>query len=209
MSADAILPGLWRFEAQHPDWTEEEGGEDGWERLVAWWALSTSRGVLLIDPLVFEWEELDALIDEHGGCAGIVRTMHWHQRSIAEAAERYGSEVWAGRVADGAELQPSDHPLADGQKLWDGIAAFATERGDEIGLWLPAQAALVFGDAMLRREHGELRVCPDSWGQPDGGPERLRVLLRGLSRFPVEHVLVAHGPLVLGGGLEQLQAATR
>ena len=43
MTAGAIgeaLPGLWRFEAAHPEWTEEEGGEEGWGQIVAWWALS-------------------------------------------------------------------------------------------------------------------------------------------------------------------------
>jgi hypothetical protein len=208
VTADPILPGLWRFQAEHPDWTVDEGGEEGWEPLVGWWAISTSRGLMLIDPLVLDWRGLDALVAEHGGCAGIVRTIHWHQRSVAEGSERYGVEVWAGREPNGSERPHSDHALADGQELWDGIEAFATERWDEIALWLPVQAALVFGDAMLRREGGELRVCPESWEQPEGGPERLRSRLRTLSRFPVEHVLVSHGPLVLGDGLGQLQAAT-
>src|SRR5947209_12683336 len=88
-----ILPGLWRFEAVHPEWTEEEGGEDGWEPSVAWWALSLPRGVVLIDPLVEDWDGLDQLTESNGGCLGLVRTCHWHQRSIAEAANRYGAEV--------------------------------------------------------------------------------------------------------------------
>ena len=81
------------------------------------------------------------------------------------------------------------------------------ERADEIALWVPSLSALLFGDAMLRRDTGELRVCPDSWTQPDGGPARLRAVLGELTRLPVKHVLVAHGPLVLRDGLESLQAA--
>lgn len=202
-----ILPGLWRFEARHPEWTEEEGGEDGWDPVVAWWALSTARGVLLIDPLVFDWDALDRMIDERGGCAGVVRTVHWHQRSVAEAASRYRAAVWARRAPATDARKPLDHAVGDREELWDGIQALSVERMDEIGLWLPAQKALVFGDAMLRRETGELRVCPDSWTQPNGGPTRLRAVLGGLTRFPAEHVLVSHGPLVLGGGLESLRAA--
>lgn len=49
-----VLEGLWRFEAAHPDWTEDEGGEEGWDRIVVWWAVTTTRGVLLIDPLVLD-----------------------------------------------------------------------------------------------------------------------------------------------------------
>jgi hypothetical protein len=30
-----IIDGPWRFEALHPEWTAEEGGEDGWEQSVA------------------------------------------------------------------------------------------------------------------------------------------------------------------------------
>jgi hypothetical protein len=52
-----------------------------------------------------------------------------------------------------------------------------------------------------------LRACPDSWLQPTGGPARLRALLAQLAKRPVEHVLVSHGPLVLGDGARSLRAA--
>jgi hypothetical protein len=90
-----IIEGLWRFEALHPEWTEDESGEDGWEPEVAWWAVATSDGLVLIDPLVKDWDALDQLVTDVGGCAGIVRTCHWHQRRVAEAASRYGAEVCA------------------------------------------------------------------------------------------------------------------
>ncbi len=203
-----VLEGLWRFEAPHPEWTEEEGGEEGWEQNVAWWAAAAPSGVVLVDPLVADWGALDQLIAQHGGCAGIVRTIHWHQRSIDQAARRYDVEVMARRPSDGAALEPFDQAVGDQTELFGGIRVFDMERADEIALWLPLQSALVFGDAMLRRESGELRVCPDSWEQPEGGPARVRSLLRGLTTLPIEHVLVSHGPLVLGDGLTSLRAAT-
>ncbi|MGO9961796.1 MAG: hypothetical protein ACLP50_38450 [Solirubrobacteraceae bacterium] len=201
------LQGLWQFEAAHPEWTEAEGGDEGWDQIVAWWAVNTSRGLLLVDPLVTDWDQLDRLVGERGGCAGIVRTIHWHQRSIAEAADRYRAAVWAGRPPSAEQLQPLDHALDDGDELWDGIEALSMERADEIALWLPSQAALLFGDAMLRRDAGRLRICPDSWTQPPEGPERLRAVLGALARFQLRHVLVSHGPLALGSGLESLRAA--
>jgi glyoxylase-like metal-dependent hydrolase (beta-lactamase superfamily II) len=203
-----VLDGLWRFEATHPEWTEDEGGEEGWEPEVAWWALRTPAGLLLVDPLVTDWQRLDRLLAEAGGCAGVVRTLHWHQRSVPEVAARYGAQVWARRPAGEAGREPVHRPVEDGDELAGGIRVIDVERTDEIALWLPGQQALLFGDAMLRRETGELRVCPESWLQPDGGRARLTAVLRGLTSLPVEHVLVSHGPLVLGDGLSSLAAAT-
>ena len=90
-----IIEGLWRFEALHPEWTEAEGGGDGWEQQVAWWAVATPHGLVLIDPLVDDWEALDQLVAEQGGCVGMLRTCHWHQRSISDVASRYSAQVWA------------------------------------------------------------------------------------------------------------------
>ena len=201
-----VLSGLWRFEAVHPEWTEDEGGEDGWDPTVSWLATASGDGLVLIDPLVAEWPALDELVEAHGGCAGIIRTCHWHQRSIAEASQRYGADVWARPAASSEIDKPFDHALADGEEPF-GLRVIDIERIDEIGLWLPAQQALVFGDAMIRRGNGELRMCPPSWTQPPGGRERLRDVLTGLTAWPVAHVLVSHGPLVLGDGLASLRSA--
>ena len=204
--ADEVLNGVWRDVALHPEWTEDEGGEEGWEPEVAWYAVASDDGLVLVDPLVSDWEALDALVTAQGGCAGILRTCHWHHRSIPEAASRYGASVWA-RPATASDVdEPFDHELADGQETF-GIRVIDIERIDEIGLWLPAHSALIFGDAMLRRESGTLQMCPASWTQPSEGRERLREILTGLTELPVEHVLVSHGPLVLGDGLSSLQAA--
>jgi len=203
-----IVGGLWRFEALLPDWTENESGEDGWEQQVAWWAVATSRGLVLIDPLVDDWDALDQLVADRGGCAGIVRTCHWHQRSVSDVASRYTAEVWAKQPGAGRVTRASDHAIRDQDELFDELRVFDVERADEIAVWLPRQAALIFGDAMLRTPGGELRVCPESWTQPEGGPARLRALLRALTALPVEHVLVSHGPLVLGGGGASLRTAT-
>jgi hypothetical protein len=200
-----VLDGLWRFEARHPEWTEDEGGEEGWEPVVGWWAAACSEGVVLIDPLVVDWPGLDAVVRGHGGCAGIIRTCHWHQRSIPKAAARYGAEVWARPHPDIA--LPADRAMGDRDEPWDGVQVFDVERADEIAVWLGRQRALVFGDAMLRNGDGQLRVCPESWTQPAGGRARLIGLLSRLGELPVEHVLVSHGPLVLRDGLASLRCA--
>lgn len=203
-----IIEGLWRFEGLLPDWTENETDEEGWDQEVAWWAVATAHGLVLIDPLVDDWDALDRLVAERGGCAGIVRTCHWHQRSVSDAASRYDAEVWAKQHGDGRVPYALDHAIDDGDELFDEWRVFDVERADEVAVWLPRQAALVFGDAMLRTRAGDLQVCPETWTQPEGGPARLRALLRALTALPVEHVLVSHGPLVLGGGGASLRTAT-
>ncbi len=202
-----IVRGLWRHEALHPEWTEAEG-EDGWEQSVAWWAVATAGGLLLIDPLIDDWDALDALVAAASGCAGVVRTCCWHQRSIAEVASRYDVPIWARRQPDGHTAHPFDRSVSDHDEIVDGLQSIDVERADEVALWLPRHQALVFGDAMIRTSAGELRVCPESWTQPEGGPSRLRGLLAALADLPVEHVLVSHGPLVLGDGVASLRRAT-
>lgn len=209
-----VVEGLWRFVALHPDsnspeWTAAaDAGEDGWDQLVSWWVVAVPAGLILIDPLVEDWRALDLLLAERGDCLGIVRTCHWHQRSVAEASSRYGVQVWAKRHPDGGAGYPIDHEVRDQDELFGSLRVLDVEREDEIALWLGERETLVFGDAMLRRAGGELRICPDSWLQPAGGPARLRALLRGLTALAPRHVLVSHGPLVLGDGLASLDAAT-
>ncbi len=201
-----VLPGLWRAVAVHPDWTEDEGGEDGWEPEVAWHAVASDDGLVLIDPIVTGWVELDALVAAQGGCAGIIRTCHWHQRSVADAAIRYAVPVWARPASTSGIDKPFDRELVDGQELF-GLRVTDIERIDEIGLWWAAGRALFFGDAMIRSTEGTLHMCPPSWTQPSDGRGRLREILTGLVELPVEHVLVSHGPLVLGDGAAALTAA--
>jgi glyoxylase-like metal-dependent hydrolase (beta-lactamase superfamily II) len=203
-----IVQGLWRFDALHPEWTEDESGEDGWEPNVAWWALAVPAGLVLIDPLVDDWDALDRLVADRCGNVSIVRTCHWHQRSIAEVVDRYHAEVWAKRHPDGHMPYAIDHVLGDRDEPFEGVHVVDVERADEIGLWLSNQRALIFGDAMLRSRAGKLRICPESWTQPEGGPARLRALLGGLTTLEPEHILTSHGPLVLGDGPAALQAAT-
>jgi hypothetical protein len=207
-SAGQVLEGVWRFEARHPELTEDEADEEGWSPIVSWWAVSTPVGLVLIDPLIDDWGEIDQLVHGGGGCAGIIRTCHWHQRSIAEAASRYHAEVWAAPQPPERDWPPFDRDLSDRQELFDRIVVLEMERDDEFALWLPGLRVLLFGDAMIRGREGRLQACPATWTQPAGGRERLLSLLRELTELPVEHVLVSHGALVLGDGLPSLRGAT-
>jgi hypothetical protein len=61
----------------------------------------------------------------------------------------------------------------------------------------------VFGDVVLGKEGGSMRLCPASslvWCTHDDLVDSLRPLLD----LPVEHVLVSHGDPVIGTGHEAL-----
>src|SRR6202000_2560148 len=94
---------------------------------------------------------------------GIVRTIHWHERTVAAAASRYGAPVFARTPPPGLSAGTIDRPVADGDVLPGDMIGHWLTNGDELALWLPIQQALVFGDAMLRGDDGTLRRCPDSW----------------------------------------------
>jgi len=202
-SGQEILPGLWRFTAVHPEWEE---GED-WDAEVSWWAIRGPDGLALVDPLVEDWEELDRLVAAAEGCAGIIRTVFFHERSIPEARRRYRTEVWARKPPPGVPARPFEHDTDQGLALPGGLLAIDVPRDDEIGLWLPDQRALAFGDAMLRDGDGRLSMCPESWVARSGGRARLREALSPLLELGPEHVLVSHGPLVLSDAPESLTAA--
>lgn len=207
-----ILPGVTRFTAVHPEWDDDC---DGWEPEVAWWSVDTPAGLILIDPLVDDWDQLDALVLRSAGCAGIIRTSFWHQRSIAEAHQRYRTQVWAmawpaGRPRpDDAAPAPFDHAVRPGETLPGDLLALDVGRDDELGLWLGGPRALMFGDVMIRRPGGELALCPEHWVGRNGGHPNLRRALAPLRDLEPAHVLVCHGPLALGDGPQALAAAIR
>lgn len=200
-----VVPGLWRFEAIHPEW---EPGDD-WHPAVAWWAVGTPTGLVLIDPLVDNWAGLDALVETAGGCAAILRTCWWHERSVAAARDRYHAGVWAREASPGGPPRHLDHPVSDGGLLPGDLQGFDVVRDDEMAVWLPRQRAVVFGDVMVRDGDGTLSMCPESWIARAGGYPVLRAALEKLRALDVQHVLVSHGPLVLDDGHLALARAVR
>jgi hypothetical protein len=205
-----IFSGLWRFTTVHPEWNDDA---NGWEPVVAWWAIQTDRGLLVVDPLVDDWSELDGLIRHGGGCAGVVRTLHWHQRSIDEVANRYAAAVWARPWADpqdrpaGAQPRGYDRAIEPGKPLPGDVLPFDAARDDEVVLWSGPHKTLFFGDVLIRDADGTLRICPDDWIERAGGADVIREALFDLLELDVLNVLVAHGPLVLGDGRRALADA--
>ncbi len=215
MEVDEIAPGLWRWTALHPDWTPEEADDgQGWEQEVGCTFYEADDAIVLIDPLVPEGEDrerflehLDDDVERTGKQVAILVTVHYHERSAGELAERYSAEVWATEgTAVNLEVPPA-RTFAPGDPLPGEVVAIDAMRRDEVLLWIPRHAALVTGDAILGADDGGVRICPPSW-LPDGtNYAQYRADLSALLDLPVERVLVTHGEPVLVDGREALAAA--
>lgn len=184
-----LRPGLRRWTAFHPEWKEDVGSV----------AVDTSDGLVLIDPLVGD-EEVPP--PRH-----ILITVHWHVRSTAELA---GPEVrvWAPSrrgfpLRKRAEATDVFNP---GDELPGGIQALPTAREGEVVFWLADYRALVFGDVILGKKGGGLRMCPQGWMRSATHAD-LAQSLKPLLDLPMELALVSHGEPVLENAREALSEA--
>lgn len=212
---DLVAPGLSRWTAPHPDWEPADGGPGGWERDVACMRLDSSDGVVLIDPQAPP--EGEGFWDAAGASdrpVTVVVTLHWHVRSAAEVAARYGARVWAiGHVAGRLGDVVTD-VFADGDRLPGGIVGLgpvpidsSADEGEveEAALWLPEQRAIAVGDILVGTPEG-LRI----WWSDRSDPvyeRRVAPFVRHLAELPVEIVLPAHGEPVMSGGSAELGRA--
>ena len=193
-----LAPGLWRWEAPHPDWTPSAtpGSPADWPRDVGSVLYETDEAVTLVDALLpaapetfLRW--LDELV--RGRSVVCLTTIAFHHRSREAIVERYGASTSRARG-----------------NLPAGVETFAVRRAGETMVWLPGPRALVPGDRLLGDDAGGLRLCPESWLRylPSKiGLAELREALRPLLELPVELVLVSHGEPVLAHGRDAIARA--
>jgi glyoxylase-like metal-dependent hydrolase (beta-lactamase superfamily II) len=206
--SEELAPGLHRWVAYHEEWKQD----------VACVALEGGDRLALIDPLAPAplrearafWKALDGAVAARTGVDVIV-TLHYHRRSASEVVDRYrkrsDASLWAPQGSVERIRVPVDHAFSPGDELPAGIEAFASGRDDEVVLWLPAQRALVSGDALLGGVRKPYRVCPQSW-LPDGVSRAdLARALKPLRTLPVSLLVPTHGPPVVDGARAALGAA--
>jgi hypothetical protein len=207
---EEILPGIYRWELPHPDWTPEEAeGGEGWEEIVASYLFETADGPVLIDPLLAEdgWENLDRVLGRRA--PQVLITIFWHTRSTPAVLRRYPeATAWIHEPA--AELVrergASGRTFSIGDPLPGGIEAIDAHRGFEVAYFLPARRTLVAGDVLLGAPGGGARMFPPSWFRGDYEQAR-EAVRRSLLPLPVDHLLLTHGAPVLGGGHQALEQA--
>jgi hypothetical protein len=215
---DELVAGIHRWSAPHPEWRPRS-------EEVQSYALVAGEALLLADPLLPpETDErrppLLAQLELLAAAAARVElliTIPYHTRSAEELYGRFADQrptrLWGHalvrkRLRQGTPLETIPVGAAGTAASIAGGAAEAftigRPRRSEHPLYVPSLRALVFGDAVVGAQGG-LRFWTLSSGTgADWYRDVFAPSLAPLAEQPVEHVLVTHGPPVIGDGQRQL-----
>ena len=202
-----LCPGLWHWEAPHPEWRPNEP----WSENVSSYAIDDGERLLLFDPLAVP-DALLALAREREPV--IVLTAPWHERDARALVERLDAAVFApppdtaqdlidkyGITAEQAGDGSPDlkwlrsgggnaHWYAGGDRLPIGIEAYEGREHNDLVLWVESVHAVVAGDTLADFGTG---ITLNEWLRSGVSREQVVEGLRPLLALPVEVVLPAHG----------------
>ena len=205
-----LAPGIWHWQAPHPDWEPTEP----WDRNVSSYAIDDGERLLLLDPLAVPSALVERAADRP---AAVVLTAPWHERDARSLVERLGVPVYtplpdtadylmqtygvtAEQAGDGSpdvvwllkEGIGEAHPYAAGDRLDVGVEAFPGQKPNDMVLWVERRRAVVAGDTLVDFGRG-LEINARWLGRSGVTRERVVEALRPLLDLPVEHVLATHG----------------
>jgi glyoxylase-like metal-dependent hydrolase (beta-lactamase superfamily II) len=204
-----LRPGLWHWEAPHPDWRPTEP----WSENVSSYAIDDGERLLLFDPLAVPSEIQERAA---GREMAIVLTSPWHERDAQSLVERLGVPVYtplpdtaedlmrmygitAEQAGDGSpdliwllrENKGEARPYSAGDRLPVGVEAFPGQKPNDLVLWIESQRAVVAGDTLA--DFGEGPHINPRWLTADVTREQVIDGLRPLLALPVEQLLGTHG----------------
>ena len=185
--ARSVKPGVWHWQAPHPEWTAPEG----WTATdVSSYAIDDGQRLLLFDPLAMP-DDIARLASNREPV--IVLTCPWHRRDAPALAEQHG---WPVHVPppDPADPDPvAGGVFREGERLPVGVSAYLGMEPNDLLLWVDGHRALVAGDTLVDR--GEGLVFPLEWADRGTGepPDKIQKRLRQLLDLPIEVVLPKHG----------------
>jgi glyoxylase-like metal-dependent hydrolase (beta-lactamase superfamily II) len=204
-----LRPGLWYWEAPHPEWSVGEP----WDQVVSSYAIDDGERLLLFDPMTPP-SDLDALVGHRE--TAVVLTCPWHERATENLVERLDVPVYtpmpdtaeylmrtygatAEQAGDGSpdlvwlfkEGKGHPRPYAAGARLPVGVEAFPGQKPNDMVLWIESHAAVIAGDTLVDFGDG-LHINP-RWLSPDVSRADVLDGLRPLLDLPVEHALATHG----------------
>ena len=202
-----LQPGLWHWQAPHPDWTpgEPRGPE------VSSYALDDGARLLLFDPLAVPTELLELAAERE---PVVVLTAPWHERDARRLVARLGAPVHtpppdtvddlvhkfgvtpeeaAGGGPDVAWLLAGGgeaHLFRAGDRLPFGVEAFPGREHNDLVVWIESRGVVVAGDTLVDFGRG---LDMAAWLRAGVSREHVAAGLRPLLNRPVEAVLPAHG----------------
>ena len=179
-----LRPGLWHWEAPHPQWRPTEP----WSENVSSYAIDDGERLLLFDPLAVPSELGDLAA---GRETAIVLTCPWHRRDADSLAEGLGTVVYVPPADEGDPNPVEGQVFRAGDRLPVGVEAFPGMEPNDLVLWIESRRALVVGDTLIDRGHG--LEFPADWANKGVPPEQILEALRPLLELPVELVLPTHG----------------
>jgi glyoxylase-like metal-dependent hydrolase (beta-lactamase superfamily II) len=219
-----LRPGLWHWEAPHPEWEPSEP----WNQVVSSYAVDDGNRLLLFDPIAPP-SEIHVLAAERE--TAVVLTAPWHERDTQSLVERLGVPVFtplpdsaedlmekygitAEQAGDGSpdlvwllrENKGEARPYSPGDRLPIGIEAFPGREQNDMVLWVESKAAVISGDTLKDVGQG-LEISVD-WLREGITREQVAEGLRPLLALPVEHVLATHGGPTDRAALERALSAS-
>lgn len=206
MTPREVAPGLWHWQAEHPEWQQESE----WPKLVSSCALQSGDDLLLFDPI-----GVPAELRERA--TAIVLTAPWHERDTERLVDQLGLPVHAARPDSGQDLidlfgvDPSRVEgfvssdlrwlVHEGGGEWHevsaddpppfGLEAFAGRTRNDLVYWAPTARAVISGDTLS--DFGDGLQIRDEWLAATVRREDVVARLRPLLDRPVDIVLPAHG----------------
>jgi glyoxylase-like metal-dependent hydrolase (beta-lactamase superfamily II) len=204
-----VAPGVWHWEAPHPDWAGPENEalrrrlaarleapNEAARGVVSSYAIVDDVRLLLVDPLAVprELEELASAREP-----AIVLTCPWHERDTQSLAERLGAPVFTPAPDEGspdvAWLLRGDtsdaHLYSAGDRLPVGVEALPGRLPNDLVLWIESVGAVIVGDTLV--DFGQGLEIPAEWLPRDAAREQVAEGLRPLLRRSVTAVLATHG----------------
>jgi glyoxylase-like metal-dependent hydrolase (beta-lactamase superfamily II) len=204
-----LQPGLWHWEAPHPDWTPSEP----WRKEVSSYAIDDGRRLIIFDPLAVPSGIEELAADRE---PVVVLTAPWHERDTQSLVERLSGPVFvpppdtqedlmqkfgvtaeqaAGGSPDVAWLMAGDtveaHLYSAGDRLPVGIEAFPGRENNDLVLWIESRGTIISGDTLV--DFGQGLEIPVQWLREGVTRDQIVEGLRPLLELPVEHVLATHG----------------
>jgi glyoxylase-like metal-dependent hydrolase (beta-lactamase superfamily II) len=194
-----LKPGVWHWQAPHPDWSSEEL----WPELVSSYAIEVGDDLLLFDPL-------SVLEELRERATAVVLTAPYHERDARSLGlpvhtppvdtwqdwvEKFGVDPDKVRGMESDDLTWLRAGEGEGHfhdpGAWPfGIQAYAGRENNDVVLWVPSAKALVSGDSLSDFGDG---LGIQMGGRTHQTRDDVAAQLQPLLELPVELVLPAHG----------------